>query len=253
VTCGDRMHRLFASDVEAEIARRITLAWHGVNDRHNLRQFIVSEVRWAELDVRRDPSSGRLVLRHDSFAETPVHDDEVLEPLRDVLEVLRWSGRSVKLDLKESGDVVGEVLEDVRSFGFADDELWFNGTIEVLGRDGFARLRRVRPGAVRQCPIDFLVPLLLAAPEFAGQALAMLSSWGVTRVSLDWGTPGGRDVIGLVDGMGWPVNLYGVPDLASFLEAAALLPTSLTADFNFPEWNHFGRGPRRGAVVASDA
>ena len=46
-------------------------------------------------------------------------------------------------------------------------------------------------------------------------------------------------------------SLYGVPDLASFLEAALLLPASVTADFNFPEWNYFGRGPARGVPVAS--
>ena len=35
----------------------------------------------------------------------------------------------------------------------------------------------------------------------------------------------------------------GVPDLEAFLEAALLLPASVTADFNFPEWNYDGRGP----------
>ena len=29
---------------------------------------------------------------------------------------------------------------------------------------------------------------------------------------------------------------YNVPDLESFLEAALLLPTSLTADFDSPSW-----------------
>jgi hypothetical protein len=49
----------------------------------------------------------------------------------------------------------------------------------------------------------------------------------------------------VVEELGWEINLYGVPDLESFLEAALLLPTSLTADFNFPEWNYFGRGSAR--------
>jgi hypothetical protein len=30
------------------------------------------------------------------------------------------------------------------------------------------------------------------------------------------------------------------------LEAALLLPASLTADFNFPDWNYFGRGSGHG-------
>jgi len=45
-------------------------------------------------------------------------------------------------------------------------------------------------------------------------------------------------VLDVVEGLGWEVNLYGVPDLESFLEAALLLPAWVTADFNFPEWSY---------------
>ena len=38
------------------------------------------------------------------------------------------------------------------------------------------------------------------------------------------------------------MNLYAVPDHESFLQAMLLMPRSLTADFNFPEWNYYGRG-----------
>lgn len=49
------------------------------------------------------------------------------------------------------------------------------------------------------------------------------------------------------------VNFYNVPDLESFLQAAPLLPRSLTSDFNFPEWNYFGRGSGRDNVYHSYA
>jgi hypothetical protein len=235
---------------EAELGRRVTLAWHGVNDDDNLQEFLASEVRWAELDVRRDPR-GRLVLRHDSFVESPWSRDEPLLPFRDCLEVLRWTGRSVKLDLKEGGEVVDEVLDVVRRFGFSDEELWFNGVIQTLGRDGFARVHQARPGAILQSPIDFLVPLLLAAPTLAQPILAALRGWGLTRLSLDWRVSWSRDVIDVVEKLGWQVNLYGVPDLEAFLEAALLLPASVTADFNFPEWNYDGRGPARSVPMVA--
>jgi phosphoglycolate phosphatase-like HAD superfamily hydrolase/acetolactate synthase regulatory subunit len=237
---------------EADLGRRITFVWHGVNDDHNLRQFLASEIGWAEVDVRRDPV-GRLVLRHDSFLESPWARDEPRLPLLDCLEVLRWTGRSVKLDLKESGEVLEEVLEAVRRLGFSDEELWFNGSIETLGEDGYARLRGARPGAIVQSPIDFLVPLLMAAPELAERVLTTLRHWGITRVSLDWLTPGARDVLDRVEALGWQVNLYGIPDLESFLEAALLLPASVTADFNFPEWSYDGRGPVSAVLTASGA
>lgn len=31
--------------------------------------------------------------------------------------------------------------------------------------------------------------------------------------------------------------------LEAFLKAVLLLPRSVTADFNFPKWHYFGRGP----------
>jgi phosphoglycolate phosphatase-like HAD superfamily hydrolase len=155
---------------EAQVGRRVTLVWHGVNDEHNLQQFLSSEISWAEVDVRSDPT-GRLVLRHDSFVETPWARDEPVLPLRACLEALRRTGRSVKLDLKDGGEVVDEVLDLVSGFGFSDEELWFNATVETLGPDGFAHLRRMRPHAIRQAPIDFLVPLLLAAADIAQPTL----------------------------------------------------------------------------------
>ena len=234
---------------EHDLGRRVSFVWHGVNDDHNLRQLLASEIRWAEIDVRRDPI-GRLVLRHDSFVETPWACDEPVLRLRDCLEVLRWTGRSVKLDLKEGDAVVDEVLDLVHRFGFSDDELWFNATVPALGPEGFELLRRTRARSIVQAPIDFLVPLVLAAPELARPILDAMRGWGVTRVSLDWRTPGARDVLDAIEGLGWQVNLYGVPDLEAFLEAALLMPASVTADFNFPDWNYDGRGPT--AAIASE-
>lgn len=63
----------------------MTLVWHGVNDRHYLHHFVASGIRWAELDVRRDPI-GRLMLRHDSFTDRPWGRDEDLLSLRDCVE-----------------------------------------------------------------------------------------------------------------------------------------------------------------------
>ena len=65
----------------------------------------------------------------------------------------------------------------------------------------------------------------------------------MTRVALDWRTPGVRDGLDVVEGLGWEVDLCGVPDLESFLEAALLLPVSVTADLGFPEWIGDGGGP----------
>jgi hypothetical protein len=234
----------------SELGRRVSLVWHGVNDEHNLSQLIASEVRWAELDVRRDPL-GRLVLRHDSFVESPWRRDERILGLRDVLLELRSAERSVKLDLKEGGQAIEEILAAVHDFGFEEEELWFNASIEVLGEEGFRRIRSEHPGAILQTPIDFVAPLIVAAPRIAEGVLSTLRSWGISRLSLDWRTPLIRDALDAVEQLGWEVNIYGVPDLETFLEAALLLPASVTADFNFPEWSYFGRGPVNALSIAA--
>jgi hypothetical protein len=64
----------------------------------------------------------------------------------------------------------------------------------------------------------------------------------VNRLSLDWRTPAIRELMNRLEERGWKVNVYGVPDLEAFLEASLLLPRSVTADFNFPDWHYFGRG-----------
>jgi hypothetical protein len=162
---------------EKELRRRVQFVWHGVNDEANLRQFLASGVQWAECDIRRDPL-GRLVLRHDSFEETPWHRTEHPFGLEACLEALRERERSVALDLKEGGDVVERVLGIAGALDFAQDSLWFNGSIEVLGEFGIQRLAEAYPAATISVPVDFLGPLLLAAPAHARDVLATLRSWG---------------------------------------------------------------------------
>jgi hypothetical protein len=226
---------------EQELRRRVQFVWHGVNDEANLRQFLASGVHWAECDIRQDPL-GRLVLRHDSFEETRWHRAEQPFRLEACLRALRAQGRSVALDLKEGGDVVERVLGIVAALGFDEGSLWFNGSIEVLREPGIRRLAEAYPAATISVPVDFLGPLLLAAPELAKEILATLRSWGVNRWSLDWRTAGIRELMDRLEEGGWPVNVYGIPDLEAFLEASLLLPSSVTADFNFPGWHYFGRG-----------
>ncbi|HEX7269962.1 MAG TPA: hypothetical protein VF256_21420 [Streptosporangiaceae bacterium] len=226
---------------EKELRRRVQFVWHGVNDEANLRQFLASGVHWAECDIRRDPL-GRLVLRHDSFEETPWHRTEHPFRLEACLKALRERDRSVALDLKEGGDVVERVLSIATTLDFDQDSLWFNGSIEVLGESGIQRLAEAYPAAPISVPVDFLGPLLLAAPAHAREVLATLRSWGVNRWSLDWRTTGIRELMDYLEEGGWPVNIYGIPDLEAFLEASLLLPRSVTADFNFPDWHYFGRG-----------
>jgi phosphoglycolate phosphatase-like HAD superfamily hydrolase len=235
-----RDYRLRELVPERSFLSRVEFVWHGVNDAVNLDRFLSSEVRWAEIDVRRDPL-GRLVLRHDGFDETPWRRDEPRLLVADAIRALAGAKRSVKLDLKEDGSTLTEAIDLVDASRLGDDRVWFNAELPTLQQHGFESLRERFPGSTISAPVDFLAPLLLASETAADHALRLLHDWGLSRLSLRW-SPLVRSLLDDLEARGWEINLYGVPDLEAFLEASVLLPTSVTADFNFPEWRYFGRG-----------
>ncbi len=226
---------------EKALPRHIQFVWHGLNDEANIRQFLASNIRWAEFDVRTD-GDGYLMLRHDSLAETPLQDDEELLPMEEVLTRLQKFNKAVKLDLKEGGEVIDRVIDTVRSRGCSPEDLWFNGNVDVLGEDAIRKLAEALPGSIVQCPIDFLSPLIATLPEHSKTLLDMLRDWGVNRFSVNWDSPQCTELIDLMDTWGLEVNIYNVPDLESFLRAVLLQPRSITSDFNFPQWHYYGRG-----------
>ena len=65
-----------------------------------------------------------------------------------------------------------------------------------------------------------------------------LRGWGINRFSVGWPY---RKAPGLIDWLkqeGHAFNLYGVRTLEEFLQAVALHPAAVTADFNFPQWGY---------------
>ena len=133
-------------------------------------------------------------------------------------------------------------LVDSLSQRVFDERLWVNANIDAIGKAGFERLARIFPDAILQCPTDFLSPVAKEMPGHAMEVIDDLASWGLSRFLLRWSTPDKRVVLDPLDSRGYELNIYAVPDFESFLRAALLLPTSITADFNFPQWHYYGRG-----------
>ncbi len=75
----------------------------------------------------------------------------------------------------------------------------------------------------------------------------MFTTWGINRFSMSWETQDMRTFFDQMDKWGFEVNIYKVPDLNSFLQAVLLMPRSITADFNFPQWHYYGRGSGEGS------
>lgn len=228
---------------EEKLPGHVQFVWHGVNDEANLRQFIGSDVQWGECDVRFDAAGADVVLRHDGFTRRPMRDGETLLRLKDVLPQLARARKSIKVDLKEGGALVDEVIDILRAFGVEDRSLWVNGSTQDLDRSVFERFAREFPGAVIQCPIGFMAPLVVISPSLARDRLEEFRSQGINRFSIDWKIRELPEILDQMDAWGYEVNVYNVPDLESFLQAVLLQPTSVTSDFNFPQWYYFGRGP----------
>jgi hypothetical protein len=129
-----------------------------------------------------------------------------------------------------------------------DDLLLFNTSIEVVGAEGFRRLRLAHPGAIVQCSVDLLAPLVLAAPRRARAVLRMMAGWGISRFSVAWAHETTLSLVQALQDWGYEINLYAVPDRESFLHAVLLLPRVSHRRLQLPDWNHFGRGSgeRRG-------
>lgn len=213
-----------------QLPGHVTFVWHEIGDRASLQRFLGADVGWGECRVRFDPHF-RVVVRPHGFDSRPWSPDEKLLPLEECLAHLVAADRRVKIDLCEGGLLIDRVLYSAQAFELDDDQLWLHGEVDVLGEDGFGRLRAAHPGAIIQCPIDFLIPLLTAAPAVARQVLDLLSDWGIDRFSVMWSESITRRVIRPLDEWGYQVNIYGVPDLEAFLQAALMLPASLTSDF----------------------
>ena len=215
------------------LPHHVQFVWRGVKDRISLAKFIDSDIQWCEVDVRHDPVTEQLVLASEPIDDTlPVN----LTSLNEILDVLERTERSIKLDIQENGRALDALVDEMRNRKISTDRLWFSANIDELGESGFRKLRRAFPKAVIQCPVDFMAPLILAMPDRARDTLSALSEWGINRVSVKWDNLAKRQTLDSLERWGYEVNIYNVPDLESFLKAALLLPTSLTADFDSPWW-----------------
>lgn len=232
---------------ERALPDHIRFVWHGVNDEANLRQFVASDVQWAECDARLDRGSGAVVLRHDSFIERRLAPGEALLRLDEVVPKVLGAGKSLKIDIKERGRLVDRLVMLLERLDVPATRLWFNGNVLELGEAVFAHLAARFPGSTIQCSIDHLAALIVVSPSVVKEKLDALRATGINRFSIAWGEAELGVVMNRLDEWGHDVNIYNVPDLESFLRAVLLHPTSVTSDFNFPEWHHYGRGPGAGA------
>ncbi len=225
-----------------DLPHGVESVWHGINDAHNLKQFVSSWFEWAEIDVRLNPADGRLVAYHDSLATGIARGHVPFLTVESIVRELLARGKSFKFDLKEGGPALYALLDLIARFKIPDAQLWFNAVLDDVSLPEFRVLASYHPHAIRQCPVGSIILQCGDDEACLRGELQRLADQGMTRFSLHWDSGLAAKLAGRFEEWGFALNIYGVPDLSAFLHAVLIMPRSVTADFNFPEWNLHGRG-----------
>ena len=234
---------------EKDLPPYIDLVWHGINDRKNMQQFLSSPIQWGEVDVQTVQEDGSVLLQHDSPLEaTTVLHEKIDLTLNELLEEFQQHRKGIKIDFKDKSTVLIKTVKHLKQQGFTDQQIWLNGDIDVLKEEGFKVLLEAFPNAVIQTSVDFICPLVFSLPNQAKNILTLLKAWGINRFSISWELDKCTALLHRLKKWGFEVNVYNTPDLEQFLKVMILSPRSITSDFNFPEWNYFGRGSGKNGI-----
>ena len=212
---------------ESELQGHVQLVLNEVTRARTLAYCIESPIHWLGVPVRAD-RYGRPEV---AFADDAAHSRSEIT-LRDVLDLAADAGRSVRIDFQTGGSVIDQVIATTSSGDLTDPALWFSGQLHDLSEQGIRRLRASHPMSTISCPADFLAPLVFGALEHALELIDALRDWGVDRFSLDWRQARVRELIGQLERWGAAVDVTGIHDAETMLQAALLLPRSVTVDAN---------------------
>jgi len=163
-------------------------------------------------------------------------DPRRTDRFRDILAGLKKAGRGVRITLGPDCRAVDRALGIVREAGLDPRSLWFTAALQDLKSDGFRRLTRDFHGAIIECAIDFLAPLILSAPEQAEAILDTFIEWGINRFALNQTLPDLKVVLDSIEECGFDLTICGVAGLERFLQCTLLMPRAIVADFRFPQW-----------------
>jgi len=192
------------------LPRHIQFVWSGAGD--SMEGFLQSNVYWADL------------------GEVPP------DGLCGILTRLKQQGRGARIALGADRGATDRTLAAVRDAGLEARSLWFTAALQDLKSDGFRSLARSFHGAIIECPIDFLAPLILSAPEQAEAILDTFTEWGINRFALDRDLADLRTVLDSIEACGFDFTICGVAGLERFLQCVLLMPRAIVADFRFPQW-----------------
>lgn len=214
------------------IPAHIEFVWNGVNSLDVFTEYKESNVHWGEVDVRRHPLDGRIVLKHGSF-DTPEFKENDLMTFKNMLDYLKkLEERGIKIVMKENEGLLDEVLTILINKEIKQ-RLWFDIIFEVFDEEGLEKIHDTFPNAIISTRIDFMVPLLSQFPNEVKKILVELTNRGITQYSISLKTYNKELFLDQMDEWGYDINIRDVYSLEDFLKASILLPESIVSTFNY--------------------
>lgn len=199
----------------------VTLVSGRIDSEDRLNAALAEPITWLEVPVGADPY-GRV-------GSSSASKEDAGFDATEALGAISRAGRSIRVEIGDA-EVIDQLSTMLQQIGFTEDRVWFSGPLDVLGSTGISALRCWWPTSVISIPVDFLAPLIIAAPESARPVLDLLGSWGIGRFSIRWDERASRVLLSCLERWGYEVDINDVPDRTSAIEAAVLLPASVTCE-----------------------
>lgn len=217
------------------IPKHIQFVWQGVNNGAGMKRFLDSNVHWADFTELVQP-----LITHNRETGTTHGESGKFANLErlfgEYLKLMKHRDRGIRLCLDYKFHDIEFILDRIVEAGLDSKRLWFSAGIDHLNEDGFRFLADAFPGAVIECPVDFLGQVIMTTPQTAEHLLDMYSGWGVNRFALSWRTSNIKRVSDVIETWGFDLTIYDIRNLETFLQAVLLTPRAIVSNFNFPSW-----------------
>lgn len=210
------------------LPKHIQFVWNNINNDSTLMRFIDSNVKWADITGTTYNLLNKPIAR--------IREEKETQSFYKYAAAFVENSKSMRITIQpqvEQAELLIDILADA---GIDSSRLWLNGKIDALRKETFVLLSDIFPKAVIECPVDFLIPIILTTEDKAEHILDTYANWGINRFSLSWKSPNVKKALTILDKLGFDVTIYDVVNLDEFLHAVLYLPTAIVSDFNFPMW-----------------
>lgn len=217
---------------------QISLTRSGVNDRSRIREFLLSDMKWAEVDLHHSPANDDLIVRDEPFEMKPLHVNESLLGIGECMEILNASRKGIKINIRKNMDL-NVLVRRIKHYNSDRAGLWLSSGMEYLTGQNYIELAQNFPGILIECKVDFLLPVV-DSPERVSSIIKLLSSWGINSFALKWVNSDERKLLaGYIRDTGFSVNFYDVHDIESLIDAITIRPSSVSCSFDAAGYDLF--------------